>query len=183
MPRACGTTAPQPPGPTRAQREKQFRTEMQQQQNTNKHVSRRKHARRRRGKHGGQGGGESRHCARVRETRQLRKVASQELLKRPTCAPRQAPHRARLKARSRRVSGPKQSPHTSCPRRDPAYRPSTPLRRPAAAASRRKLPGAAARHPTDHPEARFRTPAYLPDRPDRLAPCRGHAPDVTLRRP
>ena len=52
-----------------------------------------------------------------------------------------------------------------------------------AAASRRKLPGAAARHPTDHPEAHFRTPAYLPDRPDRLAPCRGHTPDVTLRRP
>ena len=58
-----------------------------------------------------------------------------------------------------------------------------PLRRPAAAASRRKLPGAAARHPTNHPEAHFRTPAYLPDRPDRLAPCRGHAPDVTLHRP
>ena len=49
--------------------------------------------------------------------------------------------------------------------------------------SYRNMPGAAARHPTDHPKARFRTPAYLPDRPERLAPCRGHAPDVTLRRP
>ena len=36
--------------------------------------------------------------------------------------------------------------------------------------SRPKLPGAAARHPTDHPEARFRALAYLPNRPDRLAP-------------
>ena len=93
MPRACGTTAPQPPGPTRAQREKQFRTEMQQQQNTNKHVSGRKHAGRRRSKHGGQGGGESRHCTRVRETRQVRIVGSQELSpetckqKQGTCAP------------------------------------------------------------------------------------------------
>ena len=42
--------------------------------------------------------------------------------------------------------------------------------------------GAAARHPTDHPEARFRAPAYLLDRPERLAPCRGPAADVTLRR-
>eukprot|EP01048_Picozoa_sp_COSAG05_P019603 COSAG05_NODE_3112_length_2316_cov_5.407758_2_plen_165_part_00 len=70
-----------------------------------------------------------------------------------------------------------------CPRRGPVYRPSTPLRRPAAAASRRKLLGAAARHPTDHPEAHFRTPTYLPDRPDRLAPCRGHALGVTSLRP
>eukprot|EP01048_Picozoa_sp_COSAG05_P004335 COSAG05_NODE_228_length_13388_cov_2.850403_10_plen_98_part_00 len=77
---------------------------------------------------------------------------------------RQAPHRARLKARSRRVSDPKQPPHTPCPRRDPVYRSWTPLRRPATAANRRKLPGAAARHPTDHPEARFRAPAYLPRR-------------------
>ena len=52
---------------------------MQQQQNENKHISRRKHARRRRAKHGGQGGGESRHCARVRETRQLRIVGPKEL--------------------------------------------------------------------------------------------------------
>ena len=70
---------------------KQFRTEMQQQQNTNEHVSGRKHAGRRRSKHGGQGGGESRHCARVRETRQLRIVGPKELPRRPTCAPRQAP--------------------------------------------------------------------------------------------
>eukprot|EP01048_Picozoa_sp_COSAG05_P045265 COSAG05_NODE_26173_length_190_cov_38.285714_1_plen_47_part_01 len=33
------------------------------EQDENKHISRSKHARRRRGKHGGQGGGESRHCA------------------------------------------------------------------------------------------------------------------------
>ena len=32
-------------------------------------------------------------------------------------------------------------------------------------------------------EARFRAPAYLPDRPERPAPCRGPASDVTLRRP
>ena len=50
------STAPHPPGPTRAQREKRFRTQKRQQQNENKHISRRKHARRRRGKHGGQGG-------------------------------------------------------------------------------------------------------------------------------
>ena len=25
------------------------------------------------------------------------------------------------------------------------------------------MPGAAARHPTDHPKARFRAPAYMPD--------------------
>ena len=85
------STAPHPPGPTRAQREKRFRTQKRQQQNENKHISRRKHARRRRGKHGGQGGGESRHCARVRETRQLRIVGPKELPRRPTCAPRQAP--------------------------------------------------------------------------------------------
>ena len=61
--------------------------------------------------------------------------------------------------------------------------PLDPVHRPAAAASRRKLPGAAARHPAKTPKAHFRTPAYLPDRPDRLAPCRGPASDVTLRRP
>ena len=70
------STAPHPPGPTRAQREKRFRTQKRQQQNENKHISRRKHARRRRGKHGGQGGGESRHCARVRETRRVRMMGS-----------------------------------------------------------------------------------------------------------
>ena len=75
-------------GPTRAQREKRFRTQKRQQQNENKHISRRKHARRRRGKHGGQGGGESRHCARVRETRQLRKVASQTTQKPASAPPR-----------------------------------------------------------------------------------------------
>ena len=48
---------------------------MQQQQNTNKHVSGRKHAGRRRGKHGEQGGGDSRHSARVWEPRQVRLVA------------------------------------------------------------------------------------------------------------
>ena len=62
------------------QRAKRFSTQkQQQQQNANKHISRRKHAGQRRGKHGGQGGGESRHCARVRETRQVRIVGSQEL--------------------------------------------------------------------------------------------------------
>ena len=29
----------------------------------------------------------------------------------------------------------------------------------------------------------LRVATYLSDRPDRLASCRGHAPDVTLRRP
>ena len=92
------STAPHPPGPTRAQREKRFRTQKRQQQNENKHISRRKHARRRRGKHGGQGGGESRHCTRVRETRQVRIVGSQELSpetckkKQGTCAPPPPPH-------------------------------------------------------------------------------------------
>jgi hypothetical protein len=37
--------------------------------------------------------------------------------------------------------------------------------------------------PAKTPKAHFGIPPYLPDRPDRLAPCRGHAPDVTLRRP
>ena len=31
-------------------------------------------------------------------------------------------------------------------------------------------PGAAARHPTDHPKSRFRIPPCLQDRPGRLAP-------------
>ena len=53
----------------------------------------------------------------------------------------------------------------------------------AAIASAAVASATTAANAADHPEDHFGIPPYLPDRPRRLAPCRGHAPNVTLRRP